>query len=66
MKSGAATGQRLLQHLYIALGRRAPSPAAVREERRRSAAVAMVVTDAEAGRATSALDAVVEWIATHG
>ena len=64
MKSGAATGQA-----YLKTGTLSDTRALAGYVRAKSGkvyAVAMVVTDAEAGRATSALDAVVEWIATHG
>ncbi len=64
MKSGAATGQA-----YLKTGTLSDTRALAGYVRAKSGkvyAVAMVVTDAEAGRATPALDAVVEWIATTG
>ena len=64
MKSGAATGQA-----YLKTGTLSDTRALAGYVRAKSGkvyAVAMVVTDAEAGRATPALDAVVEWIATAG
>ena len=64
MKSGAATGQA-----YLKTGTLSDTRALAGYVRARSGkvyAVAIVVTDADAGRATPVLDAVVEWIATAG
>jgi len=64
MKSGAATGQA-----YLKTGTLSDTRALAGYVRARSGkiyAVAIVVTDAEAARATPALDALVEWIASTG
>jgi D-alanyl-D-alanine carboxypeptidase/D-alanyl-D-alanine-endopeptidase (penicillin-binding protein 4) len=62
MKSGAATGQAYLKTGTLSDTRTLAGY--VRAKSGKVYAVALVVTDAEAGRATPALDAVVEWIAT--
>ena len=64
MKSGSATGQA-----YLKTGTLSDTRALAGYVRGRSGkvyAVAMIVTDPEAARATPALDALVEWIANAG
>jgi D-alanyl-D-alanine carboxypeptidase/D-alanyl-D-alanine-endopeptidase (penicillin-binding protein 4) len=64
MTTGRATGQA-----YLKTGTLSDTRALAGYVRARSGkvyAVVLSVTDAEAGRATSALDAVIEWVATSG